>query len=111
MKISDSETFASNFFATWSFEENIFKIPFEINLKLNIYFLEPPPNARTCHEASDCHQNAHCVSSDNSVNYFCECLPGFKGDGVTQCIVAGKFIKISKESHCIKLSHFRYYIA
>uniref|UniRef100_A0A5S6PMV1 Uncharacterized protein n=1 Tax=Brugia malayi TaxID=6279 RepID=A0A5S6PMV1_BRUMA len=47
-----------------------------------------PADAKTCREASDCHQNAHCVVRENSLDYFCECLPGYRGDGVTRCTAA-----------------------
>ncbi|OZC09732.1 G2F domain protein [Onchocerca flexuosa] len=50
--------------------------------------LPEPIDAKTCREASDCHQNAHCVVRENSLDYFCECLPGYRGDGVTRCIIA-----------------------
>ncbi len=52
-------------------------------------FLIEPADAKTCREASDCHQNAHCVVRENSLDYFCECLPGYRGDGVTRCTAAG----------------------
>ncbi|VIO98295.1 Uncharacterized protein BM_BM4383 [Brugia malayi] len=50
--------------------------------------LPEPADAKTCREASDCHQNAHCVVRENSLDYFCECLPGYRGDGVTRCTAA-----------------------
>ncbi|VDK46117.1 unnamed protein product [Anisakis simplex] len=46
---------------------------------------QPTDVRRSCHDASDCHRNAHCVVRENSFEYFCECLPGFKGDGVNVC--------------------------
>ncbi|KAL3985317.1 G2F domain family protein [Acanthocheilonema viteae] len=45
-------------------------------------------DGKICREASDCHQNAHCVVRENSLDYFCECLPGYRGDGVTRCTAA-----------------------
>uniref|UniRef100_A0A158Q8F9 Nidogen-1 n=1 Tax=Elaeophora elaphi TaxID=1147741 RepID=A0A158Q8F9_9BILA len=50
--------------------------------------LPEPIDAKICREASDCHQNAHCVVRENSLDYFCECLPGYRGDGVTRCTAA-----------------------
>uniref|UniRef100_A0A915PNJ4 Uncharacterized protein n=1 Tax=Setaria digitata TaxID=48799 RepID=A0A915PNJ4_9BILA len=50
--------------------------------------LQEQGDERTCREASDCHQNAHCVVRENSLDYFCECLPGYQGDGVTRCVMA-----------------------
>uniref|UniRef100_A0A9J2PVJ1 Nidogen n=1 Tax=Ascaris lumbricoides TaxID=6252 RepID=A0A9J2PVJ1_ASCLU len=48
--------------------------------------LSHPSDVRqTCREATDCHRNAHCVVRENSFEYYCECLPGFKGDGVNVC--------------------------
>ncbi|MCP9264851.1 Nidogen-1 [Dirofilaria immitis] len=46
------------------------------------------PDSKVCREASDCNQNAHCVVRENSSDYFCECLPGYRGDGVTRCTIA-----------------------
>lgn len=45
----------------------------------------PSDVRQTCREATDCHRNAHCVVRENSFEYYCECLPGFKGDGVNVC--------------------------
>lgn len=55
----------------------------------NLNILTEPVGAKSCREASDCHQNAHCVVRENSLDYFCECLPGYRGDGVTRCTAAG----------------------
>ncbi|CAJ0577158.1 unnamed protein product, partial [Mesorhabditis spiculigera] len=44
---------------------------------------------KLCREQSDCHQSAHCVQNDRN-EYFCQCLPGFRGDGVTTCRIADK---------------------
>ncbi|CAG9539309.1 unnamed protein product [Cercopithifilaria johnstoni] len=54
--------------------------------------LPEPIDAKICREASDCHQNAHCVIRENSLDYFCECLPGYRGDGVTRCTTADNCI-------------------
>uniref|UniRef100_A0A7E4W1P9 Nidogen n=1 Tax=Panagrellus redivivus TaxID=6233 RepID=A0A7E4W1P9_PANRE len=46
-----------------------------------------PPSATTeCTDQRDCHTNAHCIKADASDRYFCECLDGFNGDGVRQCV-------------------------
>uniref|UniRef100_A0A915B526 Nidogen-1 n=1 Tax=Parascaris univalens TaxID=6257 RepID=A0A915B526_PARUN len=45
----------------------------------------PSDVRQTCREATDCHRNAHCIVRENSFEYYCECLPGFKGDGVNVC--------------------------
>ncbi|GMT09886.1 hypothetical protein PFISCL1PPCAC_1183, partial [Pristionchus fissidentatus] len=42
----------------------------------------------SCRDASDCHTNAHCVVDDTTGGYVCECLPGFRGDGLQQCTFA-----------------------
>ncbi|GMS79827.1 hypothetical protein PENTCL1PPCAC_2002 [Pristionchus entomophagus] len=41
-----------------------------------------------CRDATDCHGNAHCVIDDATGGYVCECLPGFKGDGLQMCTFA-----------------------
>ncbi|KAI3415926.1 hypothetical protein GPALN_005489 [Globodera pallida] len=52
---------------------------------------EPPPveydgKRKQCAEQADCHQNGHCILSDDfSSVHFCECLPGYTGDGVELC--------------------------
>ncbi|XP_003375523.1 putative Low-density lipoprotein receptor repeat class B [Trichinella spiralis] len=39
-----------------------------------------------CQSADDCHVNAHCVNVPSSPDqYLCECLPGFRGDGLNIC--------------------------
>ncbi|EYB83124.1 hypothetical protein Y032_0342g3033 [Ancylostoma ceylanicum] len=40
-----------------------------------------------CRDSTDCHQNGHCVVAATS-GYVCECLPGYRGDGVRQCMTA-----------------------
>ncbi|KAK6756777.1 hypothetical protein RB195_014916 [Necator americanus] len=40
-----------------------------------------------CRDSTDCHQNGHCVVAGTQ-GYICECLPGYRGDGVRQCAVA-----------------------
>ncbi|XGW06087.1 hypothetical protein V3C99_016431 [Haemonchus contortus] len=40
-----------------------------------------------CRDSTDCHENGHCVVVDNK-GYICECLPGYRGDGIRQCVVA-----------------------
>ncbi|KAK6023010.1 EGF-like domain protein [Ostertagia ostertagi] len=49
----------------------------------------PParPVPQQCRDSTDCHENGHCVVVDNS-GYVCECLPGYRGDGIRQCVVA-----------------------
>lgn len=71
--------------------------------KLN--FLTEPADAKTCREASDCHQNAHCVIHENSLDYFCECLPGYRGDGVKRCIIAG-LANLKNTIQCLSLFIF-----
>ncbi|KAL3097775.1 hypothetical protein niasHS_000510 [Heterodera schachtii] len=41
---------------------------------------------KQCAEQADCHPNGHCVLDDDLASvHFCECLPGFTGDGVESC--------------------------
>ncbi|KJH50181.1 G2F domain protein [Dictyocaulus viviparus] len=40
-----------------------------------------------CRDSTDCHQYGHCVVGGDS-GYVCECLPGYRGDGIQQCVVA-----------------------
>ncbi|KAJ1346639.1 hypothetical protein KIN20_001510 [Parelaphostrongylus tenuis] len=42
---------------------------------------------KQCRDSTDCHQYGHCVVAGDSA-YVCECLPGYRGDGVQQCVVA-----------------------
>ena len=41
-----------------------------------------------CRDQTECHQNAHCIQSESNQRYYCECLPGFRGDGVQSCVSA-----------------------
>ncbi|KAK5985178.1 NIDogen (Basement membrane protein) [Trichostrongylus colubriformis] len=47
----------------------------------------PQARPQQCRDSTDCHENGHCVVVDNN-GYVCECLPGYRGDGVQQCVVA-----------------------
>uniref|UniRef100_A0A914DFS9 EGF-like domain-containing protein n=1 Tax=Acrobeloides nanus TaxID=290746 RepID=A0A914DFS9_9BILA len=40
---------------------------------------------KECRDQTDCHQNGHCVLRDTEGKYYCECLPGHRGDGVSRC--------------------------
>uniref|UniRef100_A0A914XZB2 Nidogen n=1 Tax=Panagrolaimus superbus TaxID=310955 RepID=A0A914XZB2_9BILA len=40
---------------------------------------------KECRDQTECHANAHCVLLEPSNRYFCECLPGYRGDGINQC--------------------------
>ncbi|KAK6053113.1 EGF-like domain protein [Cooperia oncophora] len=46
-----------------------------------------------CRDSTDCHENGHCVVVDDN-GYVCECLPGYRGDGIRQCVVAVLFAGI-----------------
>ncbi|KAK6055107.1 Low-density lipoprotein receptor repeat class B [Cooperia oncophora] len=39
-----------------------------------------------CRDSTDCHENGHCVVVDDN-GYVCECLPGYRGDGIRQCVI------------------------
>uniref|UniRef100_A0A914VKD9 Nidogen-1 n=1 Tax=Plectus sambesii TaxID=2011161 RepID=A0A914VKD9_9BILA len=45
-------------------------------------------SATYCREQTECHQNGHCVVRESDSAYVCECLPGFRGDGVSDCTPA-----------------------
>ncbi|CAI4227251.1 unnamed protein product [Auanema sp. JU1783] len=47
-----------------------------------------PARPMRCRESTECHQNGHCVASINENDYICECLPGYRGDGVNKCQIA-----------------------
>ena len=36
------------------------------------------PGPKQCREQTDCHQNAHCVVTEDGRTNICECLPGFR---------------------------------
>ncbi|VDL84212.1 unnamed protein product [Nippostrongylus brasiliensis] len=40
-----------------------------------------------CRDSTECHEHGHCVVVEGT-GYVCECLPGYRGDGVRQCVVA-----------------------
>ncbi|KAI6222354.1 hypothetical protein M3Y99_01507200 [Aphelenchoides fujianensis] len=46
----------------------------------------PVDEAHECSDQSNCHPQGHCVYRERDNRYFCECLPGYKGDGWNQCI-------------------------
>lgn len=50
-----------------------------------------PVEHKTCIDQTECHALAHCVLDESSPegSYFCKCLPGHRGDGVTQCLRQG----------------------
>ncbi|PIO70267.1 Low-density lipoprotein receptor repeat class B [Teladorsagia circumcincta] len=63
------------------------------------------PVPQQCRDSTDCHENGHCVVVDNS-GYVCECLPGYRGDGIRQCVVAGPcFINVTRRTrpHAIRM--------
>ncbi|PAV58921.1 hypothetical protein WR25_10468 [Diploscapter pachys] len=56
------------------------------------------PGPKQCREQTDCHQNAHCVVTEDGRTNICECLPGFRGDGVTQCADADECSPVKLDS-------------
>ncbi|VDM55704.1 unnamed protein product [Angiostrongylus costaricensis] len=44
---------------------------------------------KQCRDSTDCHQYGHCVVGSDS-KYVCECLPGYRGDGIQHCVVADR---------------------
>jgi len=53
--------------------------------------VRPPENNEQkteCRDQTECHQNAHCIQSESNERYYCECLPGFRGNGIQSCVSA-----------------------
>ncbi|WKY13835.1 hypothetical protein Q1695_004571 [Nippostrongylus brasiliensis] len=46
-----------------------------------------PARPHQCRDSTECHEHGHCVVVEGT-GYVCECLPGYRGDGVRQCVVA-----------------------
>lgn len=52
-----------------------------------------PTDSKVCSDQSDCHQFAHCTLRETENTYYCSCLPGYRGDGHTNCVKSGNNCK------------------
>ena len=50
------------------------------------------PDDLDCRQQHRCHLNAHCVYNSRTDQYRCQCLSGFRGDGLSCTRVSGKIL-------------------
>ncbi|KAH7716916.1 Protein NID-1 b [Aphelenchoides avenae] len=60
-----------------------------------------PIERRKCQDQTECHQLAHCVMDESSLDssYYCRCLPGHRGDGASSSKATIAFHHMTVDCH------------